>query len=150
MKTYKNYVDNEWVSMRGTCEVINPFTAAAIAMVPEASKEDVDSAIHAARDAFDHGSWKDTTAQQRGRILFAMADIVRKNAAMLAELETLNCGKPIVESEFDMADTASCFEYYGGLATKVHGETLPVPDNAINMTLREPVGVAGLIVPWNY
>ena len=69
---------------------------------------------------------------------------------MLAELETRNCGKPIVESEFDIADTASCFEYYGGLATKIHGETLPVPDNAINMTLREPVGVAGLIVPWNY
>src|SRR5207244_8637075 len=77
-------------------------------------------------------------------------DIVRKNAAMLAELETLNSGKPIVESEFDMNDTASCFDYYGGLATKIHGETLPVPDNALNMTLREPVGVAGLIVPWNY
>jgi betaine-aldehyde dehydrogenase len=150
MKTYKNYVNNEWVSLRATREVINPFNAATIAVVPEASKEDVDLAIRAARDAFDRGSWKDTTAQQRGRILFAMADIVRKNAAMLAELETLNCGKPIVESEFDMADTASCFEYYGGLATKIHGETLPVPDNALNLTLREPVGVAGLIVPWNY
>src|SRR2546425_13197155 len=115
-----------------------------------ATRPDVDAAIHAARDAFDRGPWKATTAQQRGRILFAMADLVRRNAAMLAELETRNCGKPIVESEFDMADTASCFEYYGGLATKVHGETLPVPDNALNMTLREPVGVAGLIVPWNY
>jgi len=150
MKTFKNFVNNEWIAGRDTREVVNPFNGEKIAIVPEASKQDVDQAIRAAREAFDRGSWKDTTAQQRGRILFAMADIVRKNAAMLAELETLNCGKPIVESEFDMADTASCFEYYGGLATKVHGETLPVPDNALNMTLREPVGVAGLIVPWNY
>src|SRR6266478_1519749 len=150
MKTFKNFVNNEWIAGRDTREVVNPFNGEKIAIVPEASKQDVDQAIRAAREAFDRGSWKDTTAQQRGRILFAMADIVRKNAAMLAELETLNCGKPIVESEFDMADTANCFEYYGGLATKVHGETLPVPDNALNMTLREPVGVAGLIVPWNY
>jgi betaine-aldehyde dehydrogenase len=65
-------------------------------------------------------------------------------------LETWNTGKPIVESEFDMNDTATCFEYYGGLANKVHGETLSVPDNALNFTLKEPVGVCGLIIPWNY
>ena len=150
MKTYRNYVNNEWVSSGQTREVINPFNGETIALVPEASKKDVDEAIGVARRAFDRGPWKESTAQQRGRILFAMAEIVRNNAQMLAELETLNCGKPIVESEFDMSDTASCFEYYGGLATKIHGETLPVPDNALNLTLREPVGVAGLIVPWNY
>src|SRR2546426_5449359 len=149
-KTYSNYVNNEWVSSKRTREVLNPFNGETIALVPESSKKDVDTAIAAARRAFDSGPWRDFTAQQRGRILFAMADIVRKNAAMLAEFETLNCGKPIVESEFDMNDTANCFEYYGGMATKIHGETLPVPDNALNMTLREPVGVAGLIVPWNY
>src|SRR3989441_7924262 len=149
-KTYSNYVNNEWVSSKRTREVLNPFNGETIALVPESSKKDVDTAIAAARRAFDSGPWRDFTAQQRGRILFAMADIVRKNAAMLAEFETLNCGKPIVESEFDMNDTANCFEYYGGLATKIHGETLPDPDNALNMTLKEPVGVAGLIVPWNY
>ncbi len=150
MKTYKNFVKGEWVSFKGTRHIINPFNGEILAIVPEATQADVNSAIGAARDAFDSGPWKDTTAQQRGRILFAMADIVRKNAAKLAELETLNCGKPIVESEYDMADTATCLEYYGGLATKIHGETLPVPDNALSMTLREPIGVAGLIVPWNY
>ena len=150
MKTYQNYVNGEWTPSSGTREVVNPFNGETIALAQESDKKGVDQSIHAAREAFDHGPWKDSTAQQRGRILFAMADLVRKNAAMLAELETLNCGKPIVESEFDMADTASCLEYYGGLATKIHGETLPVPDNALNMTLREPVGVAGLIVPWNY
>src|SRR5438094_7946605 len=149
-KTYSSLVNNEWVTSKKTREVLNPFNGETIALVPESGKKDVDTAIAAARRAFDRGPWREFTAQQRGRILFAMADIVRKNAPMLAELETLNCGKPIVESEFDMNDTASCFDYYGGLATKIHGETLPVPDNALNMTLREPVGVAGLIVPWNY
>src|SRR5213593_214182 len=150
MRTYRNYVNDEWVNSKQTREVINPFNGDTIAIVPEAGKRDVDEAIGVARQAFDRGPWKESTAQQRGRIRFAMADIVRKNVQMLAELETLNCGKPIVESEFDMTDTASCFEYYGGLATKIHGETLSVPDNALNLTLREPVGVAGLIVPWNY
>ncbi len=150
LKTYKNYINNEWLSSKKTREIVNPFNGDPIAVAAEASKKDVDDAVAAARQAFDRGPWRDSTAQQRGRILFSMADLVRKNAAMLAELETLNCGKPIVESEFDMSDTASCFEYYGGLATKIHGETLPVPDNALSMTLREPVGVAGLIVPWNY
>ena len=150
LKTYKNFVNNDWTASKKTREVVNPFNGTTIAMVAESSRKDVDDAVAAAREAFDRGPWRESTAQQRGRILFAMADLVRKHAAMLAELETLNCGKPIVESEFDMSDTASCFEYYGGLATKIHGETLPVPDNALNMTLREPVGVAGLIVPWNY
>ena len=75
---------------------------------------------------------------------------MRDHATELAELETLNSGKPIVESEFDIADVATCFEYYGGLATKIHGEVLPVPDNAMSLALREPIGVAGQIIPWNY
>jgi len=150
MSVQKHYINNEWVSSKKTREIVNPFNGETLAVVAEATRNDADSAIAAAREAFDRGPWRESTAQQRGRILFAMAGLVRKHAAMLAELETLNCGKPIVESEFDVNDTASCFEYYGGLATKIHGETLPVPDNAINMTLREPIGVAGLIVPWNY
>jgi betaine-aldehyde dehydrogenase len=83
-------------------------------------------------------------------VLFKLAQIVRDRADELAELETRNSGKPIVESEFDIADVATCFEYYGGLATKITGDVLPVPDNAMSLALREPIGVAGLIVPWNY
>jgi betaine-aldehyde dehydrogenase len=150
MKTYPMYINGKAVRGSNFREIVNPATGKVIAKVPEATKGEVDGAIHAARDAFDKGPWRTSTAQARGRILFQMAALVRKNAAALAKWETLNTGKPIVESEFDMADTATCFEYYGGLATKVHGETLPVPDNAINFTLKEPVGVAGLIVPWNY
>lgn len=150
MKSYKNYINNEWSGAPKTREIINPANGEPIARVPECGEAEVNAAVAAAREAFDRGPWRSSTAQQRGRILFKMADLVRKHAAELAKLETLNCGKPIVESEFDMNDTATCFEYYGGLATKVHGETLPVPDNALNFTLKEPVGVVGLIVPWNY
>ncbi len=150
MKTYPMFINGEAVRGAHSREIINPANGRVFAKVPEATLGEVEAAIHAARDAFDKGPWRTSTAQARGRILFRMAELVRKHASMLAELETLNTGKPIVESEFDMADTATCLEYYGGLANKIHGETLPVPDNAINFTLKEPVGVAGLIVPWNY
>ncbi|HEV2116018.1 MAG TPA: aldehyde dehydrogenase family protein, partial [Terriglobales bacterium] len=78
------------------------------------------------------------------------AERVRKEAAMLAELECRNTGKPIVEAEYDIGDVATCFEYYGGLATKVVGYVNPVPDNALSLSMKEPVGVAGQIIPWNY
>src|SRR5439155_21144419 len=103
-------------------------TAEVLARTPGASRDDVDRAGRAARAAFDDGPWKDATAQDRGRVLFKLAQIVRDRADELAELETRNTGKPIVEAEFDIADVATCFEYYGGLATKIHGDVLPVPD----------------------
>src|SRR5215470_8695278 len=152
MKTYQLYINGEYVDATSTAtiDVIDPSTTDVIAKVPDASAEDVDRAVRAARAAFDEGPWKDATAQDRGRVLFKLAQIVRDRADELAELETRNSGKPIVESEFDIADVVTCFEYYGGLATKIHGEVLPVPDNAMSLALREPIGVAGLIVPWNY
>jgi betaine-aldehyde dehydrogenase len=151
MKTYKMFVNNQWVRATGRREIINPATGAVLATVPEAGKADVDQAVAAARAAFDTSPWRESAhAMARGRVLFKMAQLVRDNAARLAELETLNCGKPIVESEFDMNDVATCLEYFGGLATKVHGQTLNVPDQALNFTLKEPVGVAALIIPWNY
>ena len=150
MKAYQNYINNQWLPGAATREIINPAKAEVLAQVPESSQPEMEEAIDAARKAFDLGPWRQSTAQQRGRILFAMAELARAHAARLAELETLNCGKPIVESEFDMADTATCLGYYGGLATKIHGGTLPVPDNALNFTSKEPVGVAALMVPWNY
>ena len=147
---YGNFIASEWVAAAATRPVIDPATGTVLATVAESSAADVATAIRAAREAFDAGPWRTTTAQARGRILFEMARLVREHAAALAELETRNCGKPIVESEFDVQDAATCLEYYGGLATKIHGETFSVPDNAINLTLKEPIGVVGLIVPWNY
>jgi len=151
MKPYQMLIDGEWVEARSkkTFDVMNPATDEVIAKVPDAGPEDVDHAVEAARRAFDEG-WRDVTAQERGRILLRLAEKMRKELPRLAEIETLNSGKPIVESEFDLGDVATCFEYYGGLATKLHGEVLNVPDNALSMAIKEPLGVAGQIIPWNY
>jgi betaine-aldehyde dehydrogenase len=152
VKTYQNYINGKWESASGgkTFPVYDPSTEEAIAHVAASEAADADRAVKAARAAFDSGGWPATTAQDRGRILFKLAEKLRQNAAMLAELECRNTGKPIVEAEYDIADTATCFEYYGGLANKVTGHVNPVPANALSFTLREPVGVAGQIIPWNY
>ena len=131
-------------------EIRDPGNGDLIATVPESSREDVASAIEAARRAFDQGPWRKTTAQDRGKFLFKIGDAIRANAKALAELEVRNCGKPLAEAEFDVADAANCFEFYGGLATKIHGETMQVPANSMSFVVREPVGVCGQIIPWNY
>jgi betaine-aldehyde dehydrogenase len=145
------YIDGKFVEARSgkMLDVYDPATEEVIATCPAGGTEDVDRAVKAAHRAF-YGGWKTTTAQERGRILLRLAERVRARRAELAELETRNSGKPIAESEFDMDDTATCFEYYGGLATKINGEVLPVPAEAVAFALREPVGVAGQIIPWNY
>ena len=136
--------------MKGLIDVIDPATQEIIGRVPDGDAQDVDAAVIAARRAFESGPWPAMTQQERGRILFRIAQIIREHAAALAELETRNNGKPIVEAEFDIADAATCFEYYGGMATKIHGEVIPVPDQALSLALREPIGVCGQIIPWNY
>jgi betaine-aldehyde dehydrogenase len=152
IKLYQLYIDGQFIDSTSNrwIDVIDPSTQDLIARVPEPTDAEVGAAVASARRAFDSGPWKDVTAQERGRILFRLAQIVRDHAAEWAELETRNNGKPIVESEFDIADVATCFEYYGGLATKIHGDVIPVPDNAMSLALREPIGVAGQIIPWNY
>jgi betaine-aldehyde dehydrogenase len=152
VRTYQMHINGEWVASQTskTFPVYDPATEEVIAQVPNANADDVNRAVAAAKAAFEDGPWSQTTAQERGRVLFRLADKVRQNAAMLAELETRNCGKPIVEAEYDIGDVATCFEYYGGLATKVLGHVNPVPDNAMSLSLKEPVGVAGQIIPWNY
>jgi len=152
MNEYQLYIDGSFRDAQSGrwIDVINPATQEVIARVPDGDATDVDHAVRAARRAFESGPWRDVTAQERGRILLRLAQIVRDHAAEWAELETINNGKPIVESEFDIADVATCFEYYGGLATKIHGDVIPVPDNAMSLALREPIGVCGQIIPWNY
>jgi len=152
MKRYRNYINGEWIeSASGKCfPVVDPSTEEIIAEVPDSNEDDINRAVSAAKTAFESGAWPQTTAQERGRILLRLAERIRKESAGLAELEARNSGKPIVEAEYDMSDVATCFEYYGGLATKVLGQVNPVPDNALSFTLREPVGVAAQIIPWNY
>jgi betaine-aldehyde dehydrogenase len=152
VKTYQLFINGEWVenSSNKTFPVYDPVTEEVMARAPDANADDVNHAVAAARAAFDQGPWATTTAQERGRVLFRLADKIRQNLPMLAELECRNTGKPIVEAEYDINDVATCFEYYGGLATKILGYVNPVPDNAVSLSLKEPVGVAGQIIPWNY
>jgi betaine-aldehyde dehydrogenase len=152
VKTYQLFINGEAVASRSnkTIPVYDPSTEEIIAQVPDANSDDVNRAVVAAKAAFEDGPWATTTPQERGRVLFRLAEKIRHNSPMLAELECRNTGKPIVEAEYDINDVATCFEYYGGLATKILGFVNPVPDNAVSLTLKEPVGVAGQIIPWNY
>jgi betaine-aldehyde dehydrogenase len=152
VRAYQNYINGQWVksSSGEVFPVHDPSTEEVIAQVASGTAADVDSAAKAARAAFDSGPWRQTSAADRGRLLYKLAEKIRANAAPLAELECRNSGKPIVEAEYDIADAATCFEYYAGLANKVLGHVNPVPANALSFTLREPVGVAGQIIPWNY
>src|SRR6202521_1698217 len=152
VRTYQMYINGEWVASKSakTFPVYDPSTEEVIAQVPDAGPDDVNHAVAAAKAAFEDGPWSTSTAQERGRVLFRLSEKIRANLPALAELECPNTGKPIVEAEFDINDAATCFEYYGGLATKVVGYVNPVPDNAMSLSLKEPVGVAGQIIPWNY
>ena len=152
MTPRRMWIGGEWVDAQSgaTRDVINPADGSVLARVPEAGSEDVRRAVCQARTAFEEGPWPALPARERGTLLFKIAEAIRANAGAFAEMDTRNMGKPIVEAEFDAADAAHCFEYYGGLASKIHGETLDVPDNALSMVVREPVGVVGQIIPWNY
>ena len=130
---------------------INPATEEMIAEVAEAGPEDVDLAVAAARKAYTFAGWARMTPSQRGRILWKIADLIMANADELANLETQDNGKPIFESrQIDIPAAAECFQYYAGWATKIHGTTIPVPGNFLNYTVREPLGVVGAIIPWNF
>ena len=149
---YQLYIDGKFVgnSSGKTFPVYDPSTEEILAEVVEASAVEVDLAARAARRAFDNGPWSKSTPQSRAQILFKLAAKIREHLPELAELETHNTGKPIVEGEGDIEGVIEVFEYYAGLATKIPGLVNPVSANALSLSLREPIGVAGLIVPWNY
>jgi len=155
IKPGKLLIGGEWRdSVSGkTFATINPATAEEIARVADGGPADVDAAVKAARAAFDDPSskWRKMSASERGRILWKIAELIEKNLEELAELETLDNGKIITESRYvDMPMSADVLRYYGGWATKLHGETVTTFENAFTFTLREPVGVVGAIVPWNF
>ncbi|MEB3100843.1 aldehyde dehydrogenase family protein [Ferviditalea candida] len=148
----KMYIDGKWVDAQSgaTREVINPANGEVIAVATEGGAEDARLAIAAARRAFDSGVWSDMPAVERGKYLLKIANKLEEKAEELKVLETMDCGKPHRESEFDIADAINCFRYYAGIVTKPDGQTYHVSDPMQAMVVREPVGVCGLIVPWNY
>lgn len=147
------HIDGLWTRSQSTAtrDIINPFDQTVIATVSEGNREDARDAIDAARRAFDQGPWSKTTGPERGRKLLLLADLIERDTEELARLETLNTGKTLEESRWDMADIAGIFRYYAGLADKDGGEVIasPVPDST-SIVVREPVGVCGQISPWNY
>ena len=148
----KLFINNEWRDASGgkTMEVTNPATEEVIATVASAEKGDVDAAVQAARAALA-GPWGSLSARERGRLVRRIGERLLERADEIARLETLHNGKPIFESrQIEIPAAAECFEYYGGWADKVMGETIPVKGNYLTYTLREPIGVVAAIVPWNF
>ncbi|HTS07247.1 MAG TPA: aldehyde dehydrogenase family protein [Candidatus Eisenbacteria bacterium] len=146
-------IDGQWVEASKAFDTINPATGEVLTQISEASSADVDHAVSAARLAFEDrtGPWRKLSASERGCLLWKLSDLVEKHIDELAELETLDNGKPIFESRYvDMPMVIDVLRYYAGLATKIHGETVNTFETAFTYTLREPVGVVGLIVPWNF
>jgi betaine-aldehyde dehydrogenase len=148
----QNYIDGKWVDAAdgSRFDVVDPATEEVIAAVPDSKAADVERAVDAARQAFDEGRWPRTAERERERVLLRAAEIVRREADRLAELETRDSGKPLDEAKEDIEEVAFMFEYYGGWVTKVMGEIPPVGPDAMSLVVKEPVGVAGCIVPWNY
>ena len=134
-----------------TIPVFNPATATVIAQVGEAGAEDIDTAVQAARKAFDSGPWRRMLPRERERILTRIAELIEGHADELAYLESLDVGKPINEARFvDIPLSAEFFRYFAGWISKLHGTTIPVNGPFLNYTLREPVGVVAAITPWNF
>src|SRR5688500_10862912 len=151
-RKYQLLIDGKWVDAESgkTFMTPNPATGETLAEVAEADKADIDKAVAAARRSFE-GKWSKISARDRGRMLYKLSQLIEENSSELAALETADNGKPIKESSFvDLPQVAENFEYFAGWATKIEGETIPVPGQMFNYTLREPVGVCGQIIPWNF
>jgi acyl-CoA reductase-like NAD-dependent aldehyde dehydrogenase len=135
----------------GTYDDLNPATGAKVAAVADATREDVDAAVSAARSAFDAGKWSTMAASRRAKIIYKIAQLIGERSAELALLEVRDNGKTIATAKGELGAIVDCFEFYAGAATKNYGETLPPPlPTYLANTVREPVGVVGAIVPWNF
>jgi betaine-aldehyde dehydrogenase len=145
-------IEGAWVPAESgrTFAVNNPHTGEEIAQVAKADTPDVDRAVRAAHRAFEEGPWTRLRPPERGRFLFSVARLIRERLEDIAALETRNVGKPIRDSHDEVAAAADCFEYYAGAVPRIFGETIPVASPGLDFTLREPIGVIALIVPWNF
>ncbi|MBB3395034.1 aldehyde dehydrogenase family protein [Rhizobium sp. BK060] len=150
------YIDGKWTRpvKGGTCDVINPATEEVIQVIGAATAEDVDIAVKAARRAFDKDGWPKLTGAERAKYLRAIADGIRSRQAEIARLEVLDNGKPLPEADWDVADAAGCFDFYASLAEQRDNnpeEPITLADDRFtSKAVKEPIGVAGAIIPWNY
>lgn len=153
IKYTKLFINNEFVDAqsRKTFATNNPSNNKKLADIAEGDKADVDLAVKAAQKAFTRGSeWRNLDASQRGRLMNKLADLIERDADVLANLESLDNGKPLADAQFDVQCAADCFRYYAGWADKIHGQTIPADGSSLTFTRKEPIGVVGQIIPWNY
>ncbi len=152
VQAYQMFVGGKWVPSHSgkVYPVHNPAYGSVLAEVPRGDPMDASLAIQAAKAAFVDPSWRGIDPSKRGRILYKIGQSVREKIEELAKLETSNNGKPIGQAKGDVAYAARLFEYYGGLADKIQGDTIPLPGNRLDYTLKEPLGVTAHIIPWNY
>ena len=153
VETGRLLIGGQWIAGSRNFETVNPATGEALTKIVEASGEEVNHAVQAARTAFEDrsGAWRKMSASERGRLIWKLADLVETHIDEIAELETLDNGKPIFESRYvDLPMVVDVLRYYAGWATKIHGETVNTFETAFTYTLREPVGVVGMIIPWNF
>jgi acyl-CoA reductase-like NAD-dependent aldehyde dehydrogenase len=147
----KLLIGGEWTDGHDRFRTVNPATEEAIAEVEEAGPEQVDAAVRTAREAFDNPSWTDLDVHRRAQLLWKLADAVEANLPAIAELETRDNGKPLFESsKIDIPFVVANLRYFAGWADKLSGDVIPVSGPFLNYTRREPLGVVGAIVPWNF
>jgi len=149
MEKHLNFIAGEWHAVTEHLPVVNPSTGEVIAQIGRSTAKDIDSAVRAGRAALE-GEWCRLDANDRGRLLLRLSELIRDNAEKLAQIESADVGKPISQARWDVAGCARYFEYYGGAADKLHGETVPYRNGFTVLTLWEPHGVTGHIIPWNY
>jgi aldehyde dehydrogenase (NAD+) len=148
----RNFINGAWTAPAtgATLETIDPSTGTAYGAIADSSAEDVDRAVRAARSAFDDGAWGRLPAVERGRLLSRLAGLIQDHASELAFLEARDTGKPMTSARVDVAALARYFEFFGGAADKFHGEVIPYLNGFFVTVVREPHGVTGHILPWNY
>jgi betaine-aldehyde dehydrogenase len=152
LESYDLIIDGKKVPAASgeTFDTVSPTDNKAIGRIAKAGVEDVNRAVAAARKAFDEGPWRTMTPMERGKRIRRIAEIMRERTDELARIETKNCGKIIVESRGDVINAANCFEYYANLTGQIWGETIPMNGPLLDYTTREPYGVCGQIIPWNF
>ena len=144
------FIDGEWTGNGKKFAVHSPATGDVLTEVAEAGAAEVDAAVKAARRAFESKEWRNLDAADRGAMLWRISDGIERRKAELARLEAMDNGKPVREAQIDVQMAIDSFRYYAGWTTKLQGDTIPVRGNVLNYTLREPVGVVGAIIPWNF
>ncbi|WP_286228649.1 aldehyde dehydrogenase family protein [Neobacillus mesonae] len=151
--TKKLFINGEFVEAESgkTFNTYNPATGEVLAIVSEGDERDIHKAVQAAKRAFDQGPWSKMSAAERGHLIYRLADRIEEHKEELAQLETLDNGKPINEARIiDLPGTIEQFRYFAGWTTKIMGQTIPVSGSFFNYTRHEPVGVTGQIIPWNF